>query len=295
MAARLAALAEPERRRRLVHEIAGRRRLLPARRPRQGRTACGRSTVPTSTTSPPSDTSVAARGGRSRRAGHGGAGRPAHRRGRQRHGLRAVLQLQLRRPVDDLRGHAAPAHPDGAVRRRRPLRRDLRRRHAHVHAHPLGPRPAARSQAPARARRPPPDAADRRAVRPPRPRPRGTRHARRPQRHRLRRAHLRSAAHGLRPARRRSPPGAARQGYAATFVPACRPSPTTSSPASSPVASSAARRAPRRRRCPSTRRRPCSSTAPTTRRPASGPLPRRRAAWPRSGGRRRTPGCSPMR
>ena len=109
------------------------------------------------------------RGRRSRRAGHGGARRPAHRRGRQRDGLRAVLQLQLRRPVDDLRGHAAPAHPDGAVRRRRPLRRHLRRRHAHVHAHPLGPRPPTGPEAAARARRAPPDAPDRRAVRAPRP------------------------------------------------------------------------------------------------------------------------------
>ena len=42
--------------------------------------------------------------------------------------------------------YEATLHPrtrHGPVRRRRPLRRDLRRRHAHVHAHPLGPRPHA--------------------------------------------------------------------------------------------------------------------------------------------------------
>ena len=292
---RLAALAEPERRRRLVHEIpdddgffqrvvldkvgphvAGRRsrHRLRARRRHLGR----------------------GRRRRSRRAGDGGARRPAHRRGRQRHGLRAVLQLQLRRPVDDLRGHAAPAHADGPVRRRRPLRRDLRRRHAHVHAHPLGPRSAAGPEAAARARRPPPDAPDRRAVRPARPRPGGAGHARRPQRHRLRRPHLRPAADGLRPPGRRSPPRAAGQGLRRHLrgrrpdrrrrrVHRRAPRPPHPRPAGPP----------RRRRCPSSRRRPCSSRARTTRRPASGPLPRRRAAWPRSGGRPRTPGCSPRR
>ena len=57
----------------------------------------------------------------------------------------------------------------------RALRRDLRRRHADVHAHPLGARPPPRTHDPARVRRAPADPADGRAVRPPRSRVGGPR------------------------------------------------------------------------------------------------------------------------
>ena len=61
-------------------------------------------------------------------------------------------------------------------------------------------------------RRPPPDAADGRALRPPRPRAGRAGAASRPQRHRLRRALVRAAADGLRPARRRATARAASAG-----------------------------------------------------------------------------------
>ncbi len=63
-----------------------------------------------------------------------------------------------------------PQHPQRAVRRRRPLRCDLRRRDAHVHADPLGPRPDARAEAAPGGRGASTDQRDRRALRSRRPR-----------------------------------------------------------------------------------------------------------------------------
>ena len=57
----------------------------------------------------------------SARPGH----RPAARPRRARHDPHAVLQLRLRQPRLHVRGAPAPRYPDGAGRRRRPLRRDL--------------------------------------------------------------------------------------------------------------------------------------------------------------------------
>ena len=111
---------------------------------------------------------------RRRRTGVGSDGarhRPAARPRRPRHDPHPVLQLRVRRPRLHLRGAPPSRHPDGPGRRRRPLRRDLRRRHADVHAHPLDPRPDPWPEAPARTRRAPPDPPDRRALRPRRPRP----------------------------------------------------------------------------------------------------------------------------
>ena len=128
-------------------------------------TACGRWTARTSTTSP-------MRPPRSRRSPPSRGIPPMQLvldqltvGRRQRDALRPVLQLRLRRPLDDLRGHPRSPHPPRPLGCRRPLRRHLRRRHAHLHAHPLGARPAAGPHPPARVRRAPPDPADRRAVR----------------------------------------------------------------------------------------------------------------------------------
>ena len=55
--------------------------------------------------------------------------------------LPADPQLLVGQPRAGPRDAAAPAGGPRPVRRRRPLRRDLRRLAAHVHAHPLDPRP----------------------------------------------------------------------------------------------------------------------------------------------------------
>ena len=74
-----------------------------------------------------------------------------------------------------------------------------------------------------------------------RSRPGRARDARRPQRHRPRRAVVRPAADGVRPPGAGSPPRAASDRLPRRrSSPASRPSPTTSSPASSPAPSSAA-------------------------------------------------------
>ena len=83
------------------------------------------------------------------------------------------------------RDAAAPDQRVGSRRRRRALRHHVRREHAHVHAHPLGPRPCARPAA-ARVDREEDDGRHRVALRPRRPRRAAAGHARRRERHRLR-------------------------------------------------------------------------------------------------------------
>ena len=166
-AERLVALADPERRRRIVHDVPDDGGLFAQGGARPTSAASGRSTTATSTTSPSS------RRSRSPRVA-GRTGTPP---------MELVLDQLLAHDGNGMlyapffnyaygdlsmtyEAHAAPAHADGAQRCRRTLRRDLRRRHADVHAHPLDPRPHAAARAAARVRRAPPDAADGRAVRP---------------------------------------------------------------------------------------------------------------------------------
>ena len=84
--------------------------------------------------------SIGAIAARTGRRPDGADHRPADRPRRPRDDPHAVLQLRVRRPRVHLRSPPASRHPDGARRRRRPLRRDLRRRHADVHADALDPR-----------------------------------------------------------------------------------------------------------------------------------------------------------
>ena len=103
-----------------------------------------------------------------------------------------------------------PAGVLGTVRRRRPLRNDLRRFVSHVPADPLGPRPSPRREAAAGAPDPQADARHGAAVRARRPGcHRGGQEGRR-QRHRHGRAAPAPAEDGLRLACRRKPAGAGR-------------------------------------------------------------------------------------
>ncbi len=161
--------------RRVLHGAGRGRRALPDARARPARQVSGPSTDGDIDYEPPADASIAAVAAATGQSADRSRDRPADRRRRQRDHPHPVLQLRLRRPVVHLRGTPASRHPDGSRRRRRPLRGGLRRGHADVHAHPLDPRPHPRSEAPARARRAPPDPRDRRALRPRRPRRRAAR------------------------------------------------------------------------------------------------------------------------
>ena len=113
------------------------------------------------------------RGGR--RHADGDDVRPADPRRRARAVLPAagrLLHLQLRLLPQE---HAAPQRAVRALRRRRPLRRHRRRRHADLHPHPLGARPDEGREVPARVPGAQADQRHRHGLRPDRPRPAASR------------------------------------------------------------------------------------------------------------------------
>ena len=100
----------------------------------------------------------------------GGRPRLAARAGRRGLPVRPAGQLRGPRPRGDPDDDRPPADRARPVRRRRPLRADLRRVVPHLPAHPLGPRPHPRRPAGPRAGRAPADRSHRGHLRPDRPR-----------------------------------------------------------------------------------------------------------------------------
>ncbi len=126
---------------------------------------------------------------------------------------RAMMMLPMfnysrRQPRRHSRADDAPLFGVGAVRRRRPLRHDLRRVDSDLHAHSLDPRSLARRQARPRVDRQEAVEGHRRALRSDRPRNSRSRQEGRSQRHRLRQADVAVGPHGARPAGRRPAPAA---------------------------------------------------------------------------------------
>ena len=130
-------------------------------------------------------------------------------RRRQPAAVPAAVQLRPRQPRRRPRDAAVAVLGDRPLRRRRPLRGDLRRQLPDDAPSPCGPRgPRRVGLAADRADGPPPDPAHRAARRLARPRRGGPRLPRRPQRHRPRPPRCQPPAHRPRPARRRPPPDA---------------------------------------------------------------------------------------
>ena len=145
-----------------------------------------------------------------------GALRPALRHAPAPRGPRAAdaPARRLQRPDHGPHPRDAPAPGHGARRRRRrgPRERDLRRQHADLHAHPLGPRPLPGAEAPDRDGRAQDDQEQRRPLRLLRPGRHRSRPAGRPQRDRPRSPHAPRPGVPARPAERRPAPRAGGRG-----------------------------------------------------------------------------------
>ena len=238
----LRALAEPERRRRIIEDVPDDGGVHAEGRARQARPHVARPTTATSTTSrPPTPASP---------RWPAAQGVPPMQLvldqltslRRQRHDLRAVLQLQLRRPVDDLRGARSTRTPASASAT--PARTAAPSATAACPTFMLTHWTRDRTRGP---KLPLEYVVHRQTAQTAalyglgRPR-RWSRPGMRADLNLIdyERLALRPATHGARPARRR--PAAGAEGAAATWprgAPACRPSPTTSSPARCRAACSA--------------------------------------------------------